>query len=114
MGTISKLTDWLSRGTNAAEPAIRVTAYGFALGDSFVAWETVSEIWSYKVDLITTDEVFLEFSTCGRVVEVSEECPGFAALETAMTSAFPVTSDWRAAVLAPAFARNRTILYRRA
>jgi hypothetical protein len=95
-------------------PPVTADAFGFTIGQRFVAWQTVSEIWGYKADRLTTDEAFLEFASGGRSISVSEEQPGFHALETAMIAAFPGTSAWRQAVLEPPFARNGTLLYRRA
>ena len=91
-----------------------VTASGFTVGTTSVAWNSVSEIWGYKIDLITTDEAFLQFSFEGQAIAVSEEHPGFSGLESAMVAAFPSTADWRETVLHPAFDPCRTLLYRRA
>jgi len=113
VGTISKLSDWISRKSNADRRAVSVTAYGFATSEVFVAWQNVSEIWGYKADLANTDGVFLEFIAGGRTIVVSEESAGFAALEAAMIAIFPTTCDWRGAIVVPAFALNRTLLYRR-
>ena len=95
-------------------PPVAVTAFGFTVGPVVVAWQTVSEIWGYKVDLLTTDEAFLEFSSNGQCISVSEEQPGFDQLESAMVAAFPATASWRQEVLQPPFDRSRTLLYRRA
>ena len=103
----------MSRKRSAAAP-IELTAFGFAVGSSAVVWQSVCEIWGYKVDLLTTDEAYIEFVFAGQSLAVSEEAPGFEALESAMVSAFPSTATWREAVLQPAFAANRTLLYRRA
>lgn len=104
--------DPLSR--TSRQPTVTVSKLGFTSGDAFVAWQTVSEIWSYKADLVTVDEAVLEFVAGGVSISVGEDQPGFEALESAMIAAFPATSAWREAVLPPAFARNRTLLYRRA
>ena len=114
MGTISNLMERLTRRPKADLPPVVVTAYGFTVGPVFVAWQTVAEIWGYKVDLLTTDEAFLEFSSNGQCISVSEEQPGFDQLEAAMVASFPATASWRQAVLQPAFDRSRTLLYRRA
>jgi hypothetical protein len=114
VGTISNLKDWLSRRTLPDLAPVTVSAFGFTVGETLVTWQTVSEIWGYKADRVTTDEAFLEFTAGGISVPVSEEQPGFLELETAMISAFPSTATWRQSVLVPAFAHNRTLLYRRA
>jgi hypothetical protein len=94
-------------------PAVAVIASGFTVGATAVAWDAVTEIWGYKVDLITTDEAFLEFSFDGLVISVSEELPGFDQLDSAMVARFPTTANWTNAVLLPAFDPCRTLLYRR-
>ena len=113
MGTISNLKDWLARRSQPELPPVTVGAFGFTVGSAFVAWQNVSEVWGYKADRLTTDEVFLEFAAGGLTIEVSEEQPSFLDLEAAMIAVFPTTSTWRQAVLSPAFARSRTLLYRR-
>ena len=113
MATISSLLQRLSPKPKA-EASVKVTAFGFTVGSDVIAWQSVSEIWGYKVDLLTTDEAFLEFSSNGQSISVSEEQPGFDQLESAMVAAFPATAIWRQAVLQPAFDRCRTLLYRRA
>src|SRR5687768_18221866 len=104
----------LSRRFKPDLPPVAATALGFTVGPTFFAWQTVAEIWGYKVDRITTDEAFLEFSSSGQSISVSEEQPGFDQLESAMFTAFPSTATWRQAVLQPAFDPCRTLLYRRA
>jgi hypothetical protein len=76
VGTISNLNDWLSRKSQPDIPPVAVSAFGFTLGETLVTWQTVSEIWGYKVDRLTTDEAFLEFTAGGLSVSVSEEQPG--------------------------------------
>ncbi len=91
-----------------------MTSFGFTVGESFVAWQAVPEIWGYKVDRLTTDEALLEFHAGGQSISVSEEQPGFEQLESAMVAVFPGTTTWRQAVLHSAFDPCRTLLYRRA
>ena len=111
MGTISSLADRLSRKPEL--PSILVTSFGFSVGGSFFPWQTVSEIWGYKVDRITTDETFFEFLSGSQRIVISEEQPGFDQLESSMIAAFPTTAAWRQAVPQPAFDSCRMLLYRR-
>lgn len=114
MGTITSLIDRIARARGRPDPCpVLVTAFGFALGEHAVAWQTVSEIWGYKMDRITTDEGFLEFVAGDKRIAVSEELPGFSAFEKAMIAVFPSTAQWRGDVLQPPFAPNLTLLYRR-
>ncbi|MGO4549534.1 hypothetical protein AB4059_00300 [Lysobacter sp. 2RAF19] len=100
-----------SRRSEPGLPPIAVNASAFTVGPTSVAWQTVSEIWAYKIDLLTTDEAFLEFSFNGQTISVSEEQPGFDLLESEMIAAFPATADWRQHVLLPVFESCRTLLY---
>ena len=111
---LQKLLERFFRKKGAEPFPVAVTASGFAVGSTAVAWSTVSEIWGYKIDLVTTDEAFVQFSFNGQTLSVSEEQPGFDELESAMVAAFPSTAKWREAVLQPAFDPSRTLLYRRA
>ena len=52
----------------AEPPTVVITPDGFTVGATAVAWDAVLEIRGYKVDLITTDEVFLEFVFDGQVI----------------------------------------------
>lgn len=100
------------RRTADAAPLV-VTPHGFSLGETFVAWQAVSEIRGWKCDRMTTDEAYIGFTVGDACIAVGEEHPGFDVLEAAMTAAFPSTATWRGVVLAPTFARNETVLFRR-
>ncbi len=112
MGTITSLLDRLRR-PGPTVGLLSVTAHGFATGDAFVAWQTVSEIRACKVDRGTREEALLEFVSAGSSVVVSEEQPGFAGLEAAMCAVFPGTATWRERVLARPSAPQRTVLFQR-
>lgn len=114
MGTISSLLERLSRKSSSDLLPVTATTFGFAVGPTFVTWQTVAEIRAFKVDRITTDEAFLEFLANGQCLRVSEEQCGFERLECAMIAAFPNTAHWRQSVLQPTFDPCRTLLYRRA
>ena len=114
MDTLRRLKDFLERRAAASLQPIELHGSGFSVGSVNIAWSNVSEISAYKLDRLTTDEAVLEFAFgFGERFPISEDQPGFGALETAMTSVFPATAAWRSLVLQPAFARNYTVLYRR-
>jgi hypothetical protein len=103
-------------------PPIVLTTSGFELrradaGCDEFRWDQAERILAYKVDLLTTDEIFVAFEyhdANGRQMtfEVSEECPGFQDFMTALGRAFPtITADWYPRVMKPAFARNLIVLY---
>ncbi|MDR7133134.1 hypothetical protein J2X06_000318 [Lysobacter niastensis] len=112
MGTILECKNRFLRGS--ALPPVKVTAFGFCVGQDHVAWPSVAEIRAYKVDRLTTGEAFLEFIFgAGQGIRVSEEQPGFDELEAAMIAVFPTNADWRQAVLMPPFEHDFTLLFRR-
>ena len=111
---LPKFLERLFRSKATAPSPLAISASGFAVGAISVAWSSVSEIWGYKVDLLTTDEAFLQFSFNGHAISISEEQPGFDELESAMVALFPSTAHWRKSVLQPTFDPCRTLLYRRA
>ena len=115
MDTFRRLKEFLRRRAAAAPQPIELHSSGFSVGGGTkIAWSDVSEICAYKLDRLTTDEAILEFSLgSGERAAISEEQPGFGALEKAMTRAFPATATWRNLVIQPAFDRNYTVLYRR-
>ena len=114
MDTLRRLRCFLRRQAPAPSQPIELHGSGFSVGSANVTWSDVSEISAYKLDRLTTDEAILEFGFgFGERIAVSEEQPGFGALEAAITSEFPATATWRNLVLQPAFARNYTVLYRR-
>ena len=113
VGTISNLKEWLARKSRTASPPVVVGAFGFSVGSDFVAWQTLSEIWVCKTELVTADEAVLEFVAGGLTLRACESQPGFPSLEAAMIGVFPSTAAWREAIsVTPPC--NRTLLYRRA
>ena len=114
MDTLRRLKDFLERRAAASLQPIELHGSGFSVGSVNIAWSDVFEISAYKLDRLTTDEAILEFAFGpGERVAVSEEQPGFGALEAAIARVFPTTTTWRNLVLQPAFARNYVVLYRR-
>ena len=94
MGTITRLLDRLRR-SDPTSATLSLTPHGFAAGDRFVAWQTVSEIRAWKEDRNSTDVALLEFVSAGSSVVASVDQTGFAALEAAMCAVFPGTAAWR-------------------
>lgn len=113
MATVTHLKDWLSRKSRPPSLPVEVGPFGFIVDGSFIAWQTVSEIWAYTPDTIATGETSLGFVAGGQCLSICERQPGFADLEVAMVAAFPVAADWRRQVVAPRSRVNRILLYRR-
>ena len=113
VGTISSLMDRLARKTAPNAQPIVATAFGFAMGEDFVAWQAVAEIWGHDVQSDHGD-VCLEFSCNGQSVWVAQRQQGFVGLEQVMVAVFPSTAGWRQSVMNPTIGGCRTLLFRRA
>jgi hypothetical protein len=101
-------------------PKILTTSEGFCFeGASWapVKWAAVRRISTYKLDLLSTDEIRLVFEYDDAVpmhIEVSEEQPGFQQFRTLTEKRFCFAGDWWETVMKPSFARNDAVLYERA
>lgn len=81
-----------------------------------VAWSEIREVFAYKEDLFSYDVICLGFrvSEDGTFWKVSEEVVGYKELIAVLPHRFPgIRTDWFAEVALPAFALNRTTLWRR-
>jgi hypothetical protein len=77
-------------------------------------WRDVEEIRTFKLDLLTTDDVRLAFRVSDGWYELSEEHTGFMELSEAMRAKFPsIPEDWYQEVMQPAFATNQRTLWKR-
>ncbi len=95
MGTVSDFNQHWKRRQAAHAEGIRVSAFGFSLGERFVPWQAVSAIHLHR----EPEDVragCLYFDSGGERVGVWMCQAGFAELERAMTAIFPATADWRA------------------
>ena len=101
-------------------PKILTTIDGFCFeGASWapVKWATVRRISTYKLDLLTSDEICLALEYDDGIpmhIEVSEEQPGFEQFRIFVEKRFCFPGDWWETVMKPAFARNHAVLYERA
>lgn len=103
------------------KPEIIATDNGFAIvtatGTGAVSLDEVKAVIAYKRDQFTTDLVCCDIVTGAgggeQIRTIHEELPGFD-LAMARLQALPDFSQtWRADVILPAFATNRTIIYSR-
>ena len=113
MGTISSLMDRLARKAAPNAHPIVVTAFGFAMGEDFVAWQAVAEICGHHVQSDHGD-LCLAFSCHGQSVWVAQRQEGFVGLERVMVAVFPSTDGWRQSVMNSTLEGCRTLLFRRA
>lgn len=105
---------------------LEADASGFTIvpakGESLrVRWDDVREIWTYKIDLFSYDEICLSFRFAdagttpgeGRWVEVTETDSGFSPFCKWMERRFPtIPPKWYSDVVVPAFEPCEAVLYR--
>ena len=87
---------------------------GFSVAGSHVPWSTVLEVFAYKQDLGTYDDLRLGFriSSDGTFWSVSEDWSGYRELVAELPERFPgIRTDWFSQVAFPAFAINLTTLW---
>lgn len=84
----------------------------FWLNEKEISWEEVETIYSYKVDLITIDEIILEISTKDKIYKFPESEENWFEFAKFITEKFELESfDWYEKVMKPAFKENRTLLF---
>ncbi|HYO78353.1 MAG TPA: hypothetical protein VE010_17980 [Thermoanaerobaculia bacterium] len=118
---------WLRKRLRIANPrdqVLHIGTEGVTLRDDFlddvlwhVQWGEVQEIVAFKVDAYTVDCICLGFIVPGSSTfpVANEEMKGWDALNNELASRFGVVFDeWFIGVAFPAFARNETVLWRRA
>lgn len=79
-----------------------------------VSWSQIIEIFAYKMDLFTVDEICIGFrlDESGTHYWVSEEFLGYKEFIEQLRISFPgIREDWFAEVAFPAFIENRTTLW---
>ena len=77
-----------------------------------ITWAQIDRIVTYKIDLLTYDEIRVQFENRnGDAIVVTEESPGFVALMHEVVRRFPSAQDWHAQVSQPPFVECWTVLY---
>jgi hypothetical protein len=98
--------------------SIQLTSVGVSIRDRrsrvhAFEWKSVERILAYKVDLITTDDVCLEFIAAGKFFIADEETNGWSDLTTEVNQRFPIHRSWLEDVIDPAFTTNLVVLWDR-
>jgi hypothetical protein len=77
-----------------------------------VEWCMVRRITGYKMDLLTWDEIRMEFALANwSSVVVTEESPGFPQFMQEVERRFPAVADWHGRISQPPFAPRTTVLF---
>lgn len=75
-------------------------------------WADIRRIVGYKIDLLTVDEIRVDFELKTNVtVIVTEESPGFGAFMSEVERRFPSVEGWFAKIAQPPFAPVNAVLY---
>ncbi|MET0250997.1 MAG: hypothetical protein ABW203_02360 [Novosphingobium sp.] len=103
------------RRRNVAELALADAGFRLRHGShsASVGWAQIERIVAYKRDLFTYDLLCLLIQTTAGIVEIHEDMEGYATVEAAMADALQLGSEWKLAVLFPAFAGNPTTIFAR-
>lgn len=92
--------------------SLKFNDLGFWLNENHILWEEVETIYSYKIDLITVDEIILEISTKDKIYTFPESSENWFEFAKFITEKFELESfDWYEKVRNPAFQENRTLLF---
>ncbi len=84
--------------------------------DGFIArWADIWRIVGCKIDLLTADEIRVNFELCTNVtVIITEESPGFDVFMNEVERRFPSVEGWFARIAQPPLAPANAILYQQA
>jgi hypothetical protein len=76
-------------------------------------WSEVTRIETYKLDLLTYDEVALLFTTADGCFEILESQTGFKDSFAQLEQQFGLSSEWYFQVMEHAFVTNHRVLYQK-
>ncbi len=117
MGLLQTMNSLLRKPAQRAEPVLAFDDTGFSSAGEppwRATWSEVKRITAHKVDLLTVDEIRVEFALQdGIILVITEESPGFEALMLELVRRFPSVSGWYGRVVQPAFAPCVSVLYER-
>lgn len=116
MGIVSAVKKAMSSSAKPLDGPVTFDelAFGVALPKPRgLDWSSIEKIIIYKVDLLTYDEIRVQFEHQEGAVVITEESPGFGDLMKEAVRRFPVTADWHVKVSQPAFATCEIVLYER-
>lgn len=102
------------RSQQSADMPITFNDLQFKVGrpnSNQLAWSDVEKITAYKIDLLTSDEIRVQFDHSNGSIVVTEKSQGFSKLMQEVVRRFPTAKDWHAKVSQPAFSSCETTLF---
>jgi hypothetical protein len=83
-------------------------------GKRKIIWKEIERLEAYKRDLLTIDQVCLDFVLAQTVITISEDSEGFRPFINKLQEQFPaIEKDWDWEITQPPFATNFMVLYER-
>ncbi len=106
---------------NDISPRLELSEGGLAFAGSTTpgwsfAWDHVTRVETYKLDLFVVDRICLDFTVepCNRVYSTHDDMQGFRELCSQLRRHFPTIDErWGMDVAFPAFTSNKKVLYQR-
>ncbi|AXG74962.1 hypothetical protein DVK85_12270 [Flavobacterium arcticum] len=100
------------------ESVIYFKDYGFVYVykniNRLFAWNRITKIIAYKVDLLTIDDIKLEIWDSDGGITISEEHGSWKNFTEKILNQYPeIDNEWYSKIVTLPFLRNETILYQR-
>ncbi len=112
---LKSLRQGLDRWRSRNDPLLEVCETGFSLTQGNRAqqtiWTEIRAIFAYKIDLITIDQICLNFETRSGEIVVHEGMQGYEELLAGLERHLGLTPEWSLDVMFPAFEENLTQIY---
>ncbi len=112
---LKSLRQSLERWRSRNDPLLESGENGFSLTQGKriqrTRWDEISAIFAYKIDLVTIDQICLNFETQSGEIVVHEGMQGYEELLEALEQHLGLTPEWTLEVMFPAFEENLTQIY---
>lgn len=78
---------------------------------SYCSWDSIETVFTYKIDLMTIDEICIDIFTHDKILTVNESTPGWVQFTEQLDQRLPLPKNWEGQVMLPAFVTNLTLLF---
>ncbi|HEX2628690.1 MAG TPA: hypothetical protein VHM26_06760 [Chitinophagaceae bacterium] len=83
-------------------------------GEISHSWNEITDIVTYKIDMLTTDEICLDISFSESIFTLTESHPSWEEFITIMQNELPsIDPGWWGKVVHPPFAINESTIYQK-